>query len=502
MTELLFNLVAGGALGSAFIPTFTGLLAHDQTQRAWKLASAVANLLLLVLSAVGLLAAVFAPQIVRYGLYVLSPGRDQPGQEALTVRLLRIMLPTVVIFGLSGLVMGILNAHQKLLAAGHRPGDVFARANRRGAAPPRGVGHSTPGWWRADRRAAAPARPAAGPAALARALLRSRLGLRLAEVREVIVLMGPRVLGVAVVQINFLVNTIIALSMPEGSVSADLAGLHVMLMPQVAMAQSMAVAAMPTFSAQAALGKLDELRATLAGSLRGVILLGHARLAGLDPAAHAAHSPPVRKRTTFTARSTRDGGLGAAVVRRRAGGPLAAGGDRARFLCPEGYAHAGGGGGGGDGAQRGFQLCLLRLFTRLGWMPHGGLALANSLATFLEMGVLLFLLRRRLDGLGGGRVLSALGQAGLGGLAMAAGLWAWLSLGARLPDWLLAAGGAGLGMLLYTAGMAILRVPELGVLWKYSKRFTAVKWLIMKGLWCMVRRTCTIYIKIRFKELL
>ena len=71
-------------------------------------------------------------------------------------------------------------------------------------------------------------------------------------------------------------------------------------------------------------------------------------------------------------------------------------------------------------------------------MPHGGLALANSLATFLEMGVLLVLLRRRLDGLGGGRVLSALGQAGLGGLAMAAGLWAWLSLGARLPG--LAAG--------------------------------------------------------------
>lgn len=112
VTELLYNLMAGGALGSAFIPTFTGLLARDQRAQAWKLASAVANLLLLILTLVAVLAAVFAPQVVRYGLYVLSPGQS-PGQETLTVGLLRVMLPTVVIFGLSGLVMGVLNAHQR-----------------------------------------------------------------------------------------------------------------------------------------------------------------------------------------------------------------------------------------------------------------------------------------------------------------------------------------------------------------------------------------------------
>jgi putative peptidoglycan lipid II flippase len=112
VTEVLFNLMAGGALGSAFIPTFTGLLAHGKKQQAWRLASAIANLLLAMLTLVAGLAIWFAPLIVRRGLFVLAPELP-PGQEALTVDLLRIMLPTVVIFGLSGLVMGILNAHQR-----------------------------------------------------------------------------------------------------------------------------------------------------------------------------------------------------------------------------------------------------------------------------------------------------------------------------------------------------------------------------------------------------
>src|SRR5690349_22554192 len=43
VSETLFLLVAGGALGSAFIPTFTGLLAKDDKVAAWRLASGIAN---------------------------------------------------------------------------------------------------------------------------------------------------------------------------------------------------------------------------------------------------------------------------------------------------------------------------------------------------------------------------------------------------------------------------------------------------------------------------
>ena len=110
VSETLFNLIAGGALGSAFIPTFTGLLAQRYRERAWRLASSVANLLLLGITSVSVVVAIYAPWIVRY---VLAPGfATDVAKEALTIDLLRLMLPSAVIFGLSGLVMGILNSNQ------------------------------------------------------------------------------------------------------------------------------------------------------------------------------------------------------------------------------------------------------------------------------------------------------------------------------------------------------------------------------------------------------
>src|SRR5512138_2028187 len=59
VSETLFLLVAGGALGSAFIPTFTGLLARGEKESAWRLASQIANNITLVLIGLAALAAVF-----------------------------------------------------------------------------------------------------------------------------------------------------------------------------------------------------------------------------------------------------------------------------------------------------------------------------------------------------------------------------------------------------------------------------------------------------------
>lgn len=457
VTELLYNLMAGGALGSAFIPTFTGLLARDQRAQAWKLASAVANLLLLILTLVAALAAVFAPQVVRYGLYVLSPGQA-PGQETLTVGLLRVMLPTVVIFGLSGLVMGVLNAHQRFWLPAIAPA-MYSLGQILGVLLlPQEMGISRLAW-----------------GALIGSLLhllvqlpdllRQRgqyiptLGRGMPEVREVLRLMGPRVLGVAVVQLNFIVNTIIALSLPEGSVSAISLAFTWMLMPQVAIAQSVAVAAMPTFSAQAALGKLGELRDSLVGSLRGVLLLALPAAVGLI----LLRVPLIRllyEGGSFTARSTEMvawallwyalGLVGHSVLEVIVRAFYALRDTRTPVLV----------GVAAMSLNVAFSFLFARLFTAWGWMPHGGLALANSLATFLEMSALLVLLRRRLSGLGGG-VLLALLQGALGSLGMGLVLAGWLALTPAVPDVLRLAGGALLGVAAYAAAMAALRVPEL-----------------------------------------
>src|SRR5215213_11327131 len=88
VSETLFTLIAAGALGSAFLPTFTALLVKNDRASAWKLASSLINLVTLILSLAATLAALFAPQIVGY---LLAPGLSRdPQLFALAVNLLRI----------------------------------------------------------------------------------------------------------------------------------------------------------------------------------------------------------------------------------------------------------------------------------------------------------------------------------------------------------------------------------------------------------------------------
>jgi putative peptidoglycan lipid II flippase len=87
-------------------------------------------------------------------------------------------------------------------------------------------------------------------------------------------------------------------------------------------------------------------------------------------------------------------------------------------------------------------LVLVMAFQAAGWLPFGGLALSNSLATTAEMAVLLALLRRRMDGLEGRRLLAslariALAAAAMGAVVAAAAWWlqdasAWLLAGVAL----------------------------------------------------------------------
>ncbi len=109
--DILFQLVAGGALGSAFIPTFAGYWAQGQTQAAWLLFSRVLTLVTLILSGVALLAAIFALPLVQW---IIAPGFTPP-QQQLTAELMRWMFVSTLIFGASGLIMGALNAVQHFL---------------------------------------------------------------------------------------------------------------------------------------------------------------------------------------------------------------------------------------------------------------------------------------------------------------------------------------------------------------------------------------------------
>jgi len=460
VSETLFMLLAAGALGSAFIPTFTGFLAKDDKESAWKLASSIANLLILTLSTLAVLAAVFAPQIVRYAL---APGfSDDPALFSLTVDLLRIQLASAVLFGFGGLIVGILNAHQVFLIPALTPsmyqlGMIFGVLV---LAPTMGIYGLA---WGVVIGAVLYLLLQI-PSLLKQKLTYSPvLGLDNAAVREVFRLMGPRVMGAAVVQLNFWVNTWLASQMAYGSVAALQYGFSTMLMAQAAIAQSVAIAAMPTFSAQFALGKLDEMRASLASSLRGVIFLALPASIGLillrEPVITMLY-----QRGEFDERMTN---LVAWALLWYAAGMI--GHSILEVLTRAFYAQH-------DtktpvvvgaiamGLNVAFSFAFSALFESIGWMPHGGLALANSLATALEVSALFTIMRSRLKGIDDIYILRG-GLQSIGGtLAMSFAVFLCLGLLSDQPAWLLSISGIAAGGLAYALTMMALRVPELGIL--------------------------------------
>ena len=461
VSETLFNLGAGGALASAFIPTLTSLLTQGDRKGAWKLISAIANLVLGILTITAILAAIFAPQIVRY---ILAPGFSiDPAKEALTINLMRLMLPSAVVFGISGLVMGILNSHQVFLIPALTPsmyqlGMIFGVLV---LSPKMGIYGLAWGVVIGAGLHLALQIPV---------LVRQHgnyfptLGLRYSAVREVLRLMGPRLFGVAVVQLNFWVNTRLASSQPEGSVTGILLGFTLMLMPQAAIAQSIATAAMPTFSSQVARGKLDEMRTSLASSLRAVLLLSIPASLGLMFLRHPLVSM-LYQHGVFTSHSTdlvawallwyAAGLVGHSVVEILARAFYSLHDTRTPVIV----------GATAMGLNVLFSLVFSALFNRLGWMPHGGLALANSLATGLEMIGLLVLMRRRLKGLEGKKVWLGVVQGASAAIPMALVLWVWLSLTGSQAAWLVGVGGIAIGSIVYLLIIMTLGVSEIkGVL--------------------------------------
>lgn len=455
LTEILFNLMAGGALASAFVPTFTGFLARDDRPGAWRLASSIANLIVVLLGSASLLAAASAPWLVQH---VLAPGFRDPEQIRLTIVLLRIMLISPVTFALSGLLMGILNGQQHfalpaLAPAFYRLGQILALVL---LVPRYGILGLAWGVVLGSVLHLAIQLPA-----LVRfpARYHAMLGLTEASTRLVGALMLPRLLGVGVVQINFLVNTILASGMPEGSLAAITLAFALMIMPQAVLAQSTGIAALPTFSAQVARGEHSAFRAAIADTLRGLVFLSLPASLGLI----VLREPLIRlllQRGAFTAESTQmvawallwyaAGLVGHSLLEIAARAFYALQDTRTPVLV----------GAAAMGLNVILSLTFAGMFTRWGWMPHGGLALANSLATALECLVLLALLRRRTGGLEGARLRPGL-MASLGAaLAMTTGLWVWLHLTTAAPPWVIGGGGVALGAAVYFAVALALGAPE------------------------------------------
>lgn len=264
--ELLFTLVAGGALGAAFIPVYSRYLSAGDEQGGWRLADTVLTIVGLAAVVLAVLTAIFATQIVAS---VISP-EAPPDQQLLITNLMRIMLVTVVIFAISGLMMGILNANQRFLAPALTPslynigliiGAIFLT-------PSMGVYGLA---WGAVLGALLHLGIQLPSLREVGFQFRPSLQWRVSGAREVFFLMAPRIVGQGVTQINFLVNTTLALGISDGSLVALMTAFGLMFTVLGVLGQSVGTAVFPTLSLFFAQSDMDGFRGTLSSAMRSVL---------------------------------------------------------------------------------------------------------------------------------------------------------------------------------------------------------------------------------------
>ena len=454
--ELLVLLIGGGALGYAFIPVFGGLLAREQTEQAWRLASHVMNTLFSLTALLSALAFLLAPWLVEH---VVAPGFG--GQQVMqTATLMRILLLSTLIFSVSGIFQGILHSHNHFLLPALAPilFDVGILFGVVALVRPLGVygiawgavlgaalhfGIQVPGlvryrmrWW-------------------------PELGLRDPRLHQVIRLMIPRLLGLGVVSFNFLVANNVASRLGEGAVSAFDWGWRLMQIPETLLGSAMGFVIFPTLAALSELGDAGGKRRAMAGAMRfilvatvpaalGLVLLGRPLIGLLERGAFdASASELVYSTLQFFAL-----GLVVHSALEIVARSFYADKDTITPLYAAAFAAL---------------LNVILAVTLSGWLGVGGLALANSLAVGVEVAVLLVILRRRWEGIGERSILLTLGRAARAGGALAASRVVAQGLVDRLG---LGGGGlllsiirlgllVGLGVAVYAGAALLLGMSEI-----------------------------------------
>ena len=461
LPDAIFQLLAGATLSAAFIPTFSRVVLRGGEDEGWRLASSVLNLIALATFAAAAAAFVLAPLVVP----LLAPGLGEAsGREdelrALAVELTRLMLISPLLFGVSGMVSGILNARQHFLAPAVAPllynlGIILGAVALAGPLGVHGLAWGVAAGSAGHLLVQLPALRAAGMR------WRPSLGLASEGVREVARLMGPRVLGLAAAQVNLTVTIFFASYVSDAAISAIHFAFLVMLLPVAVIGMAISTAAFPRLAQQGAADDLAALRGQLDGALRTILFLAIPASAGLALLA----APAVRlllQRGAFGEAST---DLVAQVLVVYAAAVWA---HAAIEILSRGFYAL-------SDTRTPVAIALLAMLINVALCaalvaPLGlrGLAAAASAAAIVELALLLRALRRRLGGPGARALAASVGRTLIATAAMAEVVVLLLivlrAAGADPREFLgalvLSAACAGGGLAAFAAAAAALRCPE------------------------------------------
>jgi putative peptidoglycan lipid II flippase len=265
-------LLADAALSGAFVPVFSELLEKGERQRAWRVASTLVWLTLLVLGAVTALFILLAPLLMR-------PFGDPGGDYDLAVGLSRVLFPIVVLLGLSGIVVGILNTYHHFALPALAP-VAWNVAIIVGLllGVPRLDDESAELYLYAGLVVVGTLVQLLLPIPWLRRLdgrLTMVIDWRDPAVKRVLVLMLPVTLTIGLVNVNFLVDTLFASRLldPELAPAAIDKAFRLYMLPQGIFAVAVTTVLFPTLARFAARSDVAGLRRALDGGMRQIAFL-------------------------------------------------------------------------------------------------------------------------------------------------------------------------------------------------------------------------------------
>jgi len=288
LPNVVRSLFADAALSAAFVPVFTELLEHGKRKEAFKLASTLFFLILTVLSAITVLFIAFAGVIMP-----LFVGSQLAGFDDLTVGLSRVLFPVVLVLGLNGLVVGILNAYDHFTIPALSPlvWNLVILACLVGSQQVLTGDDQLYGY------AIGVLVGTIVQFAMALPILH-RLGFHLElsfsfrdeRVRKVLLLMLPVTIGLGLINFNVLINSTLGSLVSDQAPRAIDAAFRIYMLPQGVFSVAIATVLFPALSRFAARRDYDGLRSLLANGMRQIFLL-------LIPAAAAtlALSEPITR---------------------------------------------------------------------------------------------------------------------------------------------------------------------------------------------------------------
>ncbi len=397
--NLLRRLLGEGSLTASVVPVFTEYLTTKSKDETWKLANILLSTFLLILLLTVIAGIMFSPAIVR----IIAPGFHVSADKfELTVQLTQWMFPYLLFVGMAALAMGLLNSLRVffipavgpaffnisiitflLLLSSKFEQPVFALA----------TGVVVGGFFQFVIQI---------PSLIKKGLkYKFKLDFNHPGLTKLAKLMLPSLFGLAVMEINIFVDTLLASLLPEGSISYLYFGNRVVQFPLGVFAVALGVAILPTLSQQATLGKMGELKETLSFGIRLVLFITIPATVGLIVLKGSIINL-LFERGEFTHQSTV---ATASALFYYAIGLCAFSG--IKIVVPAFYSLK-------DTVtpvKIGIFAMVVNIILNLllmGPLLHGGLALATSISSLLNVVLLIFILRKRIGGLDGKKIVETI----------------------------------------------------------------------------------------------